>query len=166
EAFRADLPRAAPLFVRACDGNTPRGCYMAGRAYSLAQGVAKDDARAKDFYRRGCDGHFQPACEALGTATLTPEAATAWLSGADYHTLWDKQRANGFYPGRVEGRLNNGREEFRATAWEPVTPTCLTKSHHGMPEENYRRASSDYSVQGFRLKSMTQFVGLGGVVKY
>jgi TPR repeat protein len=152
--------------LRACDGNTPRGCFMAGRAYGLAQGVAKDDERAKEFYTRGCDGNFAPACAAMGKSANLPAEATAWLSSADYHTIWDKQRANGFYPGHVEGRLNNGREEFRATAWEPVTATCQTRSHHSLTEDNYRRASTDYAAQGFGLKSVSQFVGLGGGVKY
>ncbi len=49
-------PAALPLFQAACDGGRAWGCAGLGDAYANGWGgVAKDDARARDYARRGCE---------------------------------------------------------------------------------------------------------------
>jgi TPR repeat protein len=40
--------------VRACDGGALAGCVRAGAMYEKGDGAARDDAKARDLYRRGC----------------------------------------------------------------------------------------------------------------
>lgn len=95
----ADPARAVEFFFNACnavdlhalpeDGSADpnaRACAALGRAYVDGQGVEgnrKDLARAEQMYRKACDAHHAPACEAVGD-----------LLGARLATLTD---ATGFY---------------------------------------------------------------------
>jgi serine/threonine-protein kinase len=92
-------------------------------------------------------------------------ATTTWLSAAEYQDLWRTETANGFHPVNVEGRLSDGRDEFRA-AWERTVPPCQFLSHHGLMKDTFDKYNAQYSAQGFIIKSSTQFVGRLGITRY
>jgi hypothetical protein len=49
-----DFPRALALETRACNGGDATGCVGVGRLYRDGRGVAKDPARAKEYFARSC----------------------------------------------------------------------------------------------------------------
>jgi TPR repeat protein len=50
----ADGKHAVALFVRACEGDEPLGCYNAGHLYRAGRHVLRDDAQARCFIWRAC----------------------------------------------------------------------------------------------------------------
>ena len=59
-----DLPRAAVLYRRACDGDSPEGCTSLAAMFENGRGMAVDINRAIGLYTRGCDGGLSAACDA------------------------------------------------------------------------------------------------------
>lgn len=61
-----DEAESVRLFLRACDGGNGSGCWYLGNAHANGRGTAKDPARARDAYDRGCMLKRENACIALG----------------------------------------------------------------------------------------------------
>jgi hypothetical protein len=68
-----DLPRAADLFTRSCDGDSADGCAHLGGMYSNGHGVPRDRAKALQLFKKACSLGSEDGCKAL--ATLQSRAA-------------------------------------------------------------------------------------------
>jgi TPR repeat protein len=97
-----DDARATPLFVEACDGGEPAGCYNVGLMYQDGRGVSADLAVAVAAYEDGCLGGSSPACDNLGTlydqgrgVAASPEKAVALYQRACKGSFWDSGNADG-----------------------------------------------------------------------
>lgn len=58
--------RAAELYEQACDRELGPACFRLGELLRDGRGVPPDDARAEEFFSRGCRYGSQSACDALG----------------------------------------------------------------------------------------------------
>src|ERR1700674_426940 len=97
DGMTRDDARATPLFVEACDGGDPAGCYNAGLMYQDARGVAADLAKAVAAYEDGCRGGAPMACDNLGTlydqgryVTASSEKAAELYRSACSGSSWSR----------------------------------------------------------------------------
>jgi Polyglycine hydrolase-like, structural repeat len=169
--FTKDDAQAIPFFERACGLRMTDGCSNAAEAYREGRGVEKSAARAAEFTRRARElpgGDARPA----DAATAAPAETTpvedddgGWLPPAKYQRAFNRRRSRGFYPAKVEGRVNNGRDEFRAQ-WKPWSDPCQWASFHAMSKLAFDQHTARYAAQGFTLSSTAQFVDASGSTKY
>jgi TPR repeat protein len=64
-SLSGDAPGAAKYFQMACNAKTQLGCLGLGTLYRDGKGVAKDPAKAKDLFKKACDGKVAAACKLL-----------------------------------------------------------------------------------------------------
>lgn len=57
-----DLPRAARLYERACDGRDAAACMALASLYASGDGVTRDAARQLGLLERACDLGYGAAC--------------------------------------------------------------------------------------------------------
>jgi TonB family protein len=89
---------------------------------------------------------------------------SGWMSGNEYQSLWNNRKGSGFRPSVIEGRVNNGREEFRAR-WEPFSSACAFTSHRAMTKAVYESQNGQFIQNGYSVV-VTQFNNLAGVPAY
>lgn len=66
EGSDRDWPRAIALFLRACEGGQPEGCFMLGLGYAEGEeGLPRDVEKARVLIRRACESGVADACETL-----------------------------------------------------------------------------------------------------
>jgi len=61
-----DLPKAAELCAKECEGGSGIGCQILGLMHLNGEGVAKDPARALAYFVRGCSLGYGGACANQG----------------------------------------------------------------------------------------------------
>ena len=88
-----------------------------------------------------------------------------WLTSAQYQQIFNKQVREGFYPERVEGRCENGSEQFHA-AWKGVPLDVSFYAQHAMTKEFYEGKNLQYSSLGYSLESISQFKDCSGTERY
>ncbi len=96
-----DDARATPLFVEACDGGEPAGCYNVGLMVQDGRGIAVDLATAAAAYEDGCRGGSSMACDNLGTlyvdgngVAASPEKAAELYRRGCNGSSWSSGHAN------------------------------------------------------------------------
>jgi TPR repeat protein len=65
-----DEPKAADLFLKACDGGSSTGCEFYAKMLRDGRGVPKDEAKALTLLGKACDGGAAGACTSVGLAAL------------------------------------------------------------------------------------------------
>jgi hypothetical protein len=166
--FAKDDAAALRFFERACDLRVADGCSNAADAYRDGRSVEKSAARAAEFTRRARElsgGDPRPGDVAPAEAPPAADDDAGWRSAAQYQQAFSRRRSRGFYPAKVEGRVNNGREEFRAE-WKPWSTPCRWASFHNLPKPAFDRNSARYAAEGFTLSSTAQFVDTSGTTRY
>lgn len=63
----ADEVDSARAFEHACERGATAACGLAGVAYSLGEGVAKNTELAFQLFNRACDQQDGPSCDAIGS---------------------------------------------------------------------------------------------------
>jgi hypothetical protein len=164
-----DDARAAPYLERACELTLADACMAISFAYQQGLGVDKNPARAAELSKRARDLRTGGTAAAADTREASGSVVAAetidWMPSREYQFVWTTHMLSESPPTRVEGRLNEGREEFRAT-FANVPPWCDVASVHGMSKADYDQRQTQYERQGFRLSASTQFDGVGGITKY
>lgn len=89
----------------------------------------------------------------------------AWMSTGEYVQDFVKQRDRDLYPSKVEGRLRDGIEEFRAE-WKPASGLMAWQSYHWMTKEDFEKKNDDFTNQGYSRESLTTFKDRSGAVRY
>lgn len=87
-----------------------------------------------------------------------------WVPGAQYQQYFNDQLKQGLYPIRVEGRVRNGVEEFRAE-WRPA-PTAAWESRHLLTRQEYEQKNRDLTEEGYITESTTTSRDSSGVARY
>ncbi len=64
--YKKILEKAFEFARRECSEGAPVGCVILGVMYSYGEGVTKDEDKALDFFRMGCDLDYASACYQLG----------------------------------------------------------------------------------------------------
>ena len=164
-----DDARAAPYLERACELTLADACIGIAFAYQQGLGVDKNLARAAELSKRALDlrtgGTAAAADSREASGSVVAAETIDWMPSREYQFVWTTHMLSESPPTRVEGRLNEGREEFRAT-FANVPPWCDVASVHGMSKADYDQRQTQYQRQGFSLSASTQFDGVGGVTKY
>ena len=126
-----DDARATPLFVEACDGGEPAGCYNVALMYQNGRGVSADLAVAVAAYEDGCLGGSSPACDNLGTlynqgrgVAASPEKAAALYERACKGSFWDSGNADGCVNLGRSYRDGKGVEKNPSRAVELFSEVC------------------------------------------
>ena len=88
-----------------------------------------------------------------------------WLTSAQYQQIFNKQAKEGFYPIRVEGRCENGGEQFHAQ-WQGVPSGASFYSHHAITKESFEVKNQEYISRGYSLVSLTTFKDCSGTERY
>jgi hypothetical protein len=88
-----------------------------------------------------------------GEKILSPDA---WLSSADYQKLFEDQVRKGFYPIKVQGRLNNKRQEFRGE-WHSGQGPCSWRSHGELSSGQFKKIDAEYTADGYTLSWKSEF---------
>lgn len=88
-----------------------------------------------------------------------------WLTSAQYQQVFNKQVRDGFYPEKVEGRCENGSEQFRA-AWNGIPLDVTFVAHHAMTKQFYEGKNLKYGSLGYSLESANQFMDCSGMERY
>src|SRR5262249_32229890 len=96
------------------------------------------------------------------TASTPPP--TPWLTSAEYQREFDSNQSQ-FYPAKIEGRCNNGREEFRAV-WKVRPAESAFESHTGMTKQQFEDKQNALREQGYSLESSGVFQDCNNVTKY
>jgi TPR repeat protein/serine/threonine protein kinase len=161
-----NLPRAAELFQRSCDLRVAMGCMYAAIASMEGRGVEKDTTRAAGFLRQAdLLGGRDTASTPLGDAkTGATGEFSSWMPRDEYDNVWNKHIAEGLRPALVEGRVNNGREEYRAR-WERTLSGCTFFQRRNISQATYDTDNAVFIQQGYRV-SVTQFNNLAGQTMY
>jgi TPR repeat protein len=73
-----DLPRAARLYERACEGRDAVSCVALGNMHGAGDGVARDATRQRTLHERACDLGLAAACW-LPARRATGPLRRAWL---------------------------------------------------------------------------------------
>jgi TPR repeat protein len=60
---KPDFDKAIEYTVKGCNGKDISGCLSAGGAYLMGAGVKKDEAKAMQFYKKGCDLGDKLSCD-------------------------------------------------------------------------------------------------------
>ena len=63
--YKNDSQKAIQFLLQSCDLEAGWGCYNLGKIYEEGNQVAKNLPKAKDFYKKSCEGGIKPACEKL-----------------------------------------------------------------------------------------------------
>ncbi|MDR1285346.1 MAG: hypothetical protein LBJ88_04000 [Campylobacteraceae bacterium] len=58
-----DYEKAMEYTIKSCDGKIANGCLSAGGAYFMGVDVKKDEAKAMQFFKKGCDLKDTLSCE-------------------------------------------------------------------------------------------------------
>jgi hypothetical protein len=80
---------AVPLFAATCRAGEPHGCTMLAAAYLDGHGVARDPARARDAFARGCDRALADASHPPGSVEGVLFACQTLLTAVDDGKLRD-----------------------------------------------------------------------------
>ena len=94
--------------------------------------------------------------------TRSPDS---WMPSAEYQRAFEAEMAKGFRPFRVEGRLKDGREEFRAE-WQPDSPPCAWEARHGLNEDAFKKCDAEYTTRGYQIMSQSSFRNQWGAIKH
>ncbi|HVT14900.1 MAG TPA: PDZ domain-containing protein [Thermoanaerobaculia bacterium] len=140
-----DDTRAAPLFVAACDGGEPAGCFNAGLTLAEGRGAPADLAAAVVAYEDGCRGGISAACsnlglaydEGRGVAAAPDKAATFYLRGCTGSSLTPGSATACRNLG-VLLRDGRGVEQDPGQAVELFTQVC-----DGMPADPHDQNAED-----------------------
>ena len=83
EHKKGNLPRAAVLYKKACDGGEMLGCFNLGNLEDKKGNLA----RAAVLYKKACNGGYMGGCSNLGILEMEkgnlPRAATLWKKACD-----------------------------------------------------------------------------------
>ncbi|MDR1007333.1 MAG: hypothetical protein LBL65_02055 [Campylobacteraceae bacterium] len=60
---KPDYEKAIEYTVKGCNGKDANGCLSVGSAYLMGAGVEKDETKAMQFYKKGCDLKDELSCE-------------------------------------------------------------------------------------------------------
>jgi TPR repeat protein len=150
-----DDARATPIFVEACDGGEPAGCYNAGLMYDNGRGVPADHAAAAAAYEDGCRGGSSMACDNLGThyvegsgVEASPEKAVDLYTRACGGSSWSGSNADGCVNlGRLY-RDGIGVEQDRARAVKLFTEVCYRTAEDPDDADTSRAAARACSLAG------------------
>lgn len=101
-----------------------------------------------------------------GTAAEQSQSQQAqWLTSAQYQQVFNMQVRAGFYPKSVEGRCENGSEQFRAE-WTGIPLGASFHSHHALTKAFYEARNEEYASFGYSLQSVTYFTDCSGKERY
>jgi hypothetical protein len=98
-------------------------------------------------------GVFRP-----GEKTLSPDA---WLSTIDYRKVFKDQLARHIHPKKVYGRLESGRQEFRAE-WFSGRAPCPWSSEHEINAREFKKLDADYALASYVLSWKSEFADESG----
>ncbi|MDR0762500.1 MAG: hypothetical protein LBF13_05585 [Campylobacteraceae bacterium] len=60
---KPDYDKAIEYTAKGCNGKDISGCLSAGSAYLMGAGVKKDEVKAMQFYKKGCDLGDKLSCD-------------------------------------------------------------------------------------------------------
>lgn len=69
------------------------------------------------------------------------------------------------YPAKVEGRLREGIDEYRAE-WKPMAGIAAWQSYLKMSKEGFESRNAEFTAQGYSVESQSNFVDSAGNVQY
>jgi hypothetical protein len=104
-----------------------------------------------------------PQADTAGVASADNQ--TEWLTSAQYQQTFNKQSREGFYPKKIEGRCENGSEQFRAQ-WAGIPLAVSFYSHHGMKKDYYEGKNLQYVSLGYSLEFVDKFIDCSGLERY
>lgn len=55
------------MIFPSCYSGSTAGCHNLGVLYQRGLGVNQDDSKAKELYKKACDGKLQEGCEGLNS---------------------------------------------------------------------------------------------------
>jgi hypothetical protein len=127
-----DDARAAPLYIKACDGGEPAGCFNAGVMAEHGRGVATDLAAAVAAYEEGCRGGSSEACTSLGalyydeghSVAASPERAATYYDRGCSGSSWSASVADACVNLGVLYRDGKGVRQDAHRAVELFTAAC------------------------------------------
>jgi hypothetical protein len=100
--------------------------------------------------------------------TETPKVQVpddGWLQSSDYQHTFEAQLNRGFYPYRVDGRVNAGHDEFHVT-WRRAPKNCAFWAHHGLTRKAFEENNAKHLAEGLTLTCLSQFVNTMGFESY
>ena len=100
-----------------------------------------------------------------GAAERAELQRAQWLTSAQYQQVFNNQVREGRYPKTVEGRCENGREQFWAE-WDRVPSGAGFDSHHALTKPFYEARNGEYVSHGYSLQSVNNFEDCSGVERY
>jgi len=100
-----------------------------------------------------------------GAAEQAEEQRAQWLTSTQYQQVFNEQVREGRYPKTVEGRCENGSEQFRAD-WGRIPSGAGFYSHHALTKALYEARNGEYVSHGYSLQSITNFEDCSGVERY
>ena len=104
---------------------------------------------------------FRFFVDVLGLVKDTP-----WLSGADYQAEFERQRDNGFYPVKVEGRNVAGESQYRGTFTQMPAGPFGFYSIHGWRQADYEQRDAELAAEGLEQIWLQTFVDGTGTTRY
>ncbi len=105
------------------------------------------------------------ATEIQKPAADTPPEDPQWMTSAQFQQVFDRKVADGFYPYEIDGKCENGYEQFSAK-WTGLPLGWYFYARHGAFEAPFERFNQDYLSKGFTLEFSSTFEDCAGKTRY
>ena len=99
--------------------------------------------------------------------TFPPPASSKkaeWLTSRQYQEEFEKRAREGFYPDGIEGRCEDGNEQFRAE-WKGLPLGAGFESFHAMTKEAFENKKKE-NATGYSLGRVNTFKDCSGEDRY